>query len=54
AVRVNPTIKALYDRLIANGKPRKVAITACMHKLLRICNAVLSHHTAWRYQPLDN
>jgi hypothetical protein len=25
-----------------------------MHKLLRICNAIISHRTAWRYQPLDN
>jgi len=31
-----------------------VAITACMHKLLRICNAVLATQTPWRYQPLDN
>jgi transposase len=54
AVRLNPTIKALYDRLTANGKPRKVAITACMHKLLRICNAVLTHNTPWSYQPLDS
>jgi transposase len=54
AVRRNPLIKRLYDRLTDAGKQRKVALTACMHKLLRICNAVLTHGTAWRYQPLDN
>jgi transposase len=54
AIRVNPVIKQLYARLTQAGKPRKVAITACMHKLLRICNAILTHRTAWRYQPLDN
>jgi transposase len=54
AVRHNPVLKALFERLIALGKPYKVAMTACMHKLLRICNAVLSHRTAWRYQPLDS
>jgi transposase len=50
----NPVIKPLYVRLIQAGKLHKVAMTACMHKLLRICNAMLSHCTAWRFQPLDN
>jgi len=54
AVRLNPVLKTLYERLLRAGKPRKVAITACMHKLLRICNAVLATQTPWRYQPLDN
>ena len=54
AVRLNPVLKALYERLLRAGKPRMVALVACMHKLLRICNAVLSTHTPWRYQPLDN
>ena len=54
AIRLNPIIKQLYQRLIQAGKPRKVAITACMHKLLRICNAILRHRTPWRYQPLDS
>jgi transposase len=54
AVRVNPVLQALYQRLLRAGKPRKVAIVACMHKLLRICNAILSNQTPWRYQPLDN
>lgn len=54
AVRRNPVLKALYQRLLQAGKPRMVAIVACMHKLLRICNAVLMHSTPWSYQPLDN
>jgi len=54
AVRRNPVLKALYQRLLQAGKPRMVAIVACMHKLLRICNAILMHGIPWRYQPLDN
>jgi transposase len=54
AIRHNPVLKALYDRLRQAGKLHQVAMTACMHKLVRICNAILSHRTAWRYQPLDN
>jgi transposase len=54
AVRRNPVLVATYQRLVHAGKPRKVALVACMHQLLRICNAVLMHATPWRYQPLDN
>ena len=54
AVRHNPTVRALYQRLVASGKRKKVALIACMRKLLTICNAVIAHGTAWRYQPLDN
>ena len=54
ATRHNPQIRTFYQRLVAAGKPRKVALVACMHKLLRICNAVLMHNTPWSYQPLDN
>jgi len=54
AIRHNPVLKLMYDRLIQSGKLHRVAMTACMHKLLRICNAILSHHTPWSYQPLDN
>ncbi len=34
ASRHNPVIKAFYDRLVESGKPKKVALTACMRKLL--------------------
>jgi transposase len=54
AVRHNPACKALYERLTQAGKARQVALIACMHKLLRICNALLHHNTTWGYQPLDN
>lgn len=54
AVRHNPACKALYERLTQAGKAHQVAIIACMHKLLRICNAILHHNTTWGYQPLDN
>ena len=48
ARRCNPVIAAFYDRLIAKGKAPKVALTACMHKLLVICNALLRDQTAWK------
>ena len=47
AVRFNPVIKTLYDRLIAAGKPKKVALTACSHKLLRILNAMARTGHPW-------
>jgi transposase len=50
AVRHNPACKALYERLTQAGKPRQVALIACMHKLLRICNAILRNNTTWEYQ----
>ena len=45
ATRHNPVIKAFYERLLAAGKEKKVALTACMHKLLRILNAMMKHQT---------
>jgi transposase len=48
ATKHNPTIRAFYQRLCAAGKPKKVALTACMHKLLMILNAILRHRTPWR------
>ena len=48
AVRHNPPIRALYERLLAAGKPTKVALVACMHKLLTILNAILRHRKPWR------
>ena len=54
ATQNNPVLKAFYHRLIAKGKEPKVALIACMRKLLTICNAVIAHGTPWRYQPLDN
>lgn len=50
ATRCNPVLQAFYARLLAAGKARKVALIACMHKLLTILNAMLKHHTAWQAQ----
>jgi transposase len=47
ASRHNPVIKAFYERLLAAGKPKKVALVACMRKLLTILNAMLRDNTAW-------
>ncbi len=49
ATRSNPTIRAFYQRLCAAGKTKKVALTACMRKLLTILNAMLKHRTPWAY-----
>jgi transposase len=51
AVRHNPACTALYQRLTQAGKVHQVAIVACMHRLLRICNAILRHNVAWRETP---
>ncbi len=53
ATRHNPVLRAFYDRLCAAGKPRKVALTACMHKLLTILNALLKHRTPWSHSSLE-
>ena len=47
AVRANPRLRASYQRLIAAGKPPKVALTACMRKLLVFCNALCRKQTLW-------
>lgn len=51
ATRHNPTIRAFYERLCAAGKPKKLALTACMRKLLTILNAMARTNTAWRALP---
>jgi|SRR5215469_1948955 len=47
ASRCNPVIRAFYQRLCAAGKAKKVALTACMRKLLTILNAMVKHRTPW-------
>lgn len=47
ASRCNPPIKALYDRLVESGKLKKVAIVACMRKLLTTINHLVSIKTLW-------
>jgi len=48
ATRCNAVIKAFYQRLLQAGKAKKVALTACMHKLLGILNAMARHRTPWQ------
>ena len=48
ATRHNPTLRASYARLLAAGKAKKVALTACMRKLLTICNAIIKSNTPWQ------
>jgi transposase len=47
AVKYNEVMQQFHARLIASGKPKKVALVACMHKLLCIINAILKSGTAW-------
>lgn len=47
ATRRNPVIRRHYDRLLAAGKPKKVALVACMRKLLLILNAMMRDQRAW-------
>jgi transposase len=47
AVVRNPVLKAFYERLLARGKPKKVALVAVMHKLVVVLNAILSSGRAW-------
>jgi transposase len=47
AIRHNPVIKAFYERLIARGKSKKLALTACVHKMLIMLNAMVRDHLPW-------
>ena len=46
-VRTNPVLRAYYTRLVATGKPKKVALVACAHKLLTILNAIARDQRPW-------
>jgi transposase len=52
ATQRNPAIKAFYERLRAAGKPAKVALTACMRKLLTILNAITKTGRSWEPRPI--
>ena len=47
AVRWNPALKVVYDRLVGAGKAKKVALVACMRKLLVILNAIVRDRKPW-------
>jgi transposase len=48
AARYNPVLKAFYERLVAAGKPKKVALIAVARKLLTILNAIVRDGTPWK------
>ena len=50
-IRSNPVLRSFYERLVAKGKPKKLALTACMRKLLVILNTMLKNGTSWQNQP---
>lgn len=47
ATRYNPVVRTFYQRLLAGGKPKKVALVACMRKLLGILNAMVKNNSPW-------
>ena len=49
ASRHYPVIGDFYQRLLSAGKPKKVALTACMRKLLTILNSIPKHGTSWQH-----
>jgi transposase len=53
ALRFNPTIRAFYDRLVTAGKAKKLALTACMRKLLTILNAIVRTDSPWAINNLS-
>jgi len=54
AMRFNPAINRFAQRLIAAGKPFKVAMIACMRKLLTILNVMVKNNEHWRVPVLQN
>ncbi len=54
ASRCNPIIRNFYQRLCNGGKAKKVALTACMRKLLTILNAMVKHRTAWQVNTVQH
>ncbi len=58
AMRHNPVIKAFYERLVSRGKSKKLALTACVHKMLVILNAMVRDNLPWHicdnFKPIFN
>ena len=54
AIRFNPVIRQFYQRLRAAGKCFKVAMVACMRKLLIILNAMVRNQTQWQFSPINS
>ncbi len=49
-IRFNVSLKTFYERLVLKGKPKKVAITACMRKLITILNSMLKNDKEWEHR----
>ena len=49
AIRWNPVISQHYKSLVERGRPKKVALVACMRRLLGILNAIIRTKTPWQY-----
>jgi len=47
AIQCHPKLKPMYERMVANGKPKKVALVACMRKQLTILNTMVKNNTYW-------
>jgi len=54
ATRCNPVIAAFYRRLVLAGKPKKLALVACMRKLLTTLNLMIRNNTSWQPTPIKN
>lgn len=50
AVRYNPPIRAFYERLLAQGEHKKIALATCMRKLIVMLNAMVRDNAKWRFQ----
>jgi transposase len=48
AIQCNPVIKKFYQKLVAQGKHKKVALTACMRKMVTILNAMVRDNCEWQ------
>ena len=51
AVRHNPDVRRFYDRLVAAGKPKKLALVAAMRKLLVLANVLVTQDRPWEPRP---
>jgi transposase len=49
AIQHNAVMKEFFDRLVSHGKHKKVAITACMRKMITILNAMVRDNQAWNF-----
>ena len=53
-IRYNPVLRAFYQRLCRAGQAKKVALTACMRKLVTMLNAMVKHQKPWHVQEVPS